>query len=252
MVFLMPSYISNLNSRRTMSFSRNNQRISNLNVTNRARNNIRSDFQINTGYNRPRNSRQASQTRQTRQTPSSPRTPSTLSFHYLNSLIDVSANNISRYNNVQSSTNQENENYQSSFIYGGLDIQFYHNVLLSQTNVEEFVISVLNNINYQEITNIMDEINDDFTNFISDSENSESLEEREQQIKLIESNITTGAYKTYKKIIKNDICPITLSNFQEEDIIAFFHHCYHAIDASTKTKFVNTFTKCPLCNQILF
>jgi len=77
-------------------------------------------------------------------------------------------------------------------------------------------------------------------------------EEKHKRIKKIEENITSGSYKEYKKRVKNDICPITMNNFEDDDIVSIFNGCSHAINQTTKDKFISIFVKCPLCNLALF
>ena len=62
----------------------------------------------------------------------------------------------------------------------------------------------------------------------------------------IKNNITFTIYKNNKNI-KNDICPILYSNFEENDNICIFNNCNHAIDRNTLEQFINNFDICPLC-----
>ena len=58
------------------------------------------------------------------------------------------------------------------------------------------------------------------------------------------------AYGPNKSRIKNDICPILQTEFEDKDLIRVFE-CNHAIDASTFDDFISHFRKCPLCNRVL-
>ena len=58
------------------------------------------------------------------------------------------------------------------------------------------------------------------------------------------------AYGPNKSRIKNDICPILQTEFEDKDLIRVFE-CNHAIHASTFDDFISHFRKCPLCNRAL-
>lgn len=263
MVFLMSSYSFNRNrSSHNMNVNNRNQysRMSVLGerqtgtIGNMTRGNLpRRNIQMNTGYN----NRQINNVSNTMRHPSlspttpvsapRPRTTSThLSTYYSNTFIEISANNI--VNNGEDF--QVSESMYSNFAYNGLDIHFYHNNILDETNVDDIIVGVLSNINYQDIDTIMDEINGSSIEQIT---NEELLEiEKNNRIKKIEENITSGSYKECKKIVKNDICPITMNSFEDDDIVSIFNGCSHAINQITKDKFISIFVKCPLCNHPLF
>lgn len=251
MVFLMPSYSFNRNQHNRMPVLRERQTGTRRNLP---RGNIpRGNLQMNTGYN----NRQINNVSNTMRHPSlSARTPvptprprptsTRLSTYYSNTFIEISANNIV-YNGEDF---QVSESMYSNFAYNGLDIHFYHNNILDETNVDDIIVGVLSNINYQDIDTIMDEINESSIEQITNEELLE--EEKNNRIKKIEENITSGVYKEYKKKVKNDICPITMNNFEDDDIVSIFNGCSHAINQITKDKFISIFVKCPLCNHALF
>jgi hypothetical protein len=67
----------------------------------------------------------------------------------------------------------------------------------------------------------------------------------------IYANTTPVRYRNKKNKIKNDMCPILQTSFEENTIVSWFLPCHHAIDSSTFEKFVSHFSKCPLCNTPL-
>ena len=67
----------------------------------------------------------------------------------------------------------------------------------------------------------------------------------------IYANTIPIKYKNKKNEIKNDICPILQTAFEEDTIVSWFVPCHHAIDSSTFERFVVHFSKCPLCNTPL-
>jgi|TARA_B110000285_G_scaffold105474_1_gene120040 hypothetical protein len=202
---------------------------------------------MNTGYNIPNNTRRI--TNNVLNNP--PREidviiPRLLSVYYLNSLIEVSVNN----STIGQEDFQLSEQFYSKFSYNEFDINFYHNNILDETNIQNVIFNLLSNINYQDVSVMVEEINDSFSESIVNNELMN--EERNQQIKLIENNTTSLRFKENKNNIKNDICPITLSNFEDDDIVCIFKGCNHAINNSNKEKFIYNFVKCPLCNNKLF
>ena len=68
---------------------------------------------------------------------------------------------------------------------------------------------------------------------------------------LIETNIIEKKYSEIKNIIKNDICPISMESFLNNDLICLFSICNHGILYENKEQFVKLFNKCPLCNNSL-
>lgn len=89
------------------------------------------------------------------------------------------------------------------------------------------------------------------TNFHVYEQVMQDLEEEILRHSRIYANATHGKYKTYRKEIKNDRCPILLTPFEDDSSIFLFLPCNHAIDSSTMDEFVEHFHKCPLCNADL-
>ena len=165
---------------------------------------------------------------------------------YSNTSIDVNAN-------------IQDENYShpyySTFTYNDLDIRYFHNNILNETNTQEIIDTLLQNINNAEIDQLINNIQEYNTeNFIDNTLNDAptNSENDNETIKKILDNIIETTYLEHKHIIKNHTCPILLNDFIDDDIIAVFKLCNHAIDESVKIKFVKTFTKCPLCNLNIF
>lgn len=243
MVFLMPAYSFNRNGRNITS--RNGMSVLGERQTSPTRNRQRRNLQMNAGYNR-QNNNTSNNNRQTIVTPTptpSPRPrPHRLSTYYSNTFIEIFANNIVR----NREDFQVSESMYSNFAYNGLDVHFYHNNILDEANIDDIIVGILSNINYQDIDTIIDGLN------VSAMEQMTNEDEKNNRIKNIEKNITSGPYKEYREKVKNDVCPITLNSFEDNDTITIFNGCSHAINHTTKDKFINAFVKCPLCNHDLF
>ena len=76
------------------------------------------------------------------------------------------------------------------------------------------------------------------------------MEEQMIQHSILYAKTLCIAYGPNKSRIKNDICPILQTEFEDKDLIRVFE-CNHAIHASTFDDFISHFRKCPLCNRVL-
>lgn len=76
------------------------------------------------------------------------------------------------------------------------------------------------------------------------------MEEQMIQHSILYAKTLCIAYGSNKSRIKNDICPILQTEFEDKDLIRVFE-CNHAIHASTFDDFISHFRKCPLCNRVL-
>ena len=179
------------------------------------------------------------------------RIPSILQYQMFNIFININVNNLSS----TLINNMNPQYYFSEFSYEGLNIRFFHNEILNYQNIGSEIESVLNNINEREFQNILNDFHVDEMNELIDdtlhNDNSSHMNSTET-IEQINKNITHGEYVHYASILKNDTCPILLTDFDNEDIVSIFTLCNHAIHESTCEKYTKTFTKCPLCNHKLF
>ena len=187
--------------------------------------------------------------------------PSTFYYNLFQRSIDICANNLTSELLNDSANNrvlQNNYNrYYSTFDYDSLSIRFFHNEILNLDNINDAIENVIQNINNREIQNLLDDFHDMDENETSEFINSALYNERatinsQETIAKINNNITHGEYVHYSSCMKNDVCPILLAEFKDDDIISMFNLCNHAIHESTCEKYVQTFTKCPLCNHKLF
>ena len=168
-----------------------------------------------------------------------------LQYNLFNTIIDVSANNFT--SNLYANQNRNNgPEYYSTFNYESLNIRFFHDELLNFENISEAIDNVISNINEREIQNILNDFENSETNNTNTNENTEEIKQK------INKNVTHGEYVHYSASLKNDCCPILLTDFENDDIVSIFNVCYHAIHESTYEKFIHLFTKCPLCNSKLF
>jgi len=225
----------------------------------------RHHFELNNGYHNLENRRSNTRTEPVIPAPVensvTVQTPSTiLRYNLFQNFIDVSANNLTSElyeNNNSIQLQNDNSRYYSTFEYESLSIRFFHNEVLDVQNIDESIESVIDSINNREMQNILNdfqnnEINEitQFTNNTLHNDNT-TINDSEV-IKKIEENVTHGEYIHYVSVLKNDTCPILLSDFVDDDIVSVFNLCNHAIHQSTYDKYVKTFTKCPLCNNKLF
>lgn len=170
--------------------------------------------------------------------------PSMIQHQIFNVFIDINVNNLSS----ELRDNINPRRYFSEFSYEELNIRFFHNEILNEQNIGNEIESVLNSINERGFQNMLNDFQIDDT---LRNENDSRVNSREI-INQIHQNMTHGEYVHYSTILKNHTCPILLTEFENEDIVSIFNLCNHAIHESTCDKYVQTFTKCPLCNHKLF
>lgn len=187
---------------------------------------------------------------------STPIIPVNLSYSMFNTVIDVSSNipSINLFHEPNEHMNIQRNEYYSTFTYESLNIRFFHNEIINESNVNNMIESVISSINEREIQYLLNEFEDqENNNFVNNSLHNNNNNENSEEIKnKINNNVTQGEYGNYASILKNSTCPILLTEFQEDDIVAMFNLCEHAIHESTYEKFIKLFKKCPLCNSNLF
>lgn len=223
----------------------------------------RRQFELNNGYNRFEGNRSNTRANPSHLVPSTFSTsnnelPSALRYNLFETTIDVCANNLrSELENDYENTSMiqyDNNYYYSTFEYENLSIRFFHNEPLNHENLNDAIENVVRNINNREIQNLLNVFqNDEMTEFIDNTlQDDNTSNNSPETIEKIKQNITQGEYIKHSSVLKNHICPVLLTDFEDNDIIALFSLCGHAIHESTCEKYVKTFTKCPLCNHKLF
>ena len=91
----------------------------------------------------------------------------------------------------------------------------------------------------------------DETNYYVYESMFQQVEQEIMRQSIMYSNARHVQYGTFKEKIKNDMCPILQTSFEDTSIVCYFAPCFHAIDSSTFEDFVTHFHKCPLCNASL-
>lgn len=187
--------------------------------------------------------------------PAIPTIPVNLVYTIFNTIIDISSNihSTNLFHDPNEHINIQRNEYYSAFTYESLNIRFFHNEIINESNVNNMVESVISSINEREIQHLLNEFEEDENNnFANNSLHNNNSNENSEEIKnKINNNITQGEYGNYAPILKNSSCPILLTEFQEDDIVVMFNLCEHAIHGSTYEKFIKLFKKCPLCNSNL-
>lgn len=146
-------------------------------------------------------------------------------------------NSVMRLNNLNSGLNETN--YHSIFEYNNYNIRYNHQDIISPSDADTVLQNILNSIFEEEA--MAQSMN---TSNINHGNSPETQEK-------IQSNIIENKYSEIKNIIKNDICPISMESFLENDLICLFSNCNHGIQHENKDQFIKLFNKCPLCNNSL-
>ena len=144
------------------------------------------------------------------------------------------SNNVVMQINYINNDNNENQ-YYSTFAYNNYNIRFNHESLLNPSDADYVFQNILSNIFEEEL------INNSLNNNSPQTNNFETIEQ-------IKENINEDLYENIKDILKNDICPISMESFLNNDTICMFTNCKHGIHIDNKDQFVKLFNKCPLCN----
>lgn len=221
----------------------------------------RQHFEFNNGYNRIRQPRPSlfNISNTSSDILVSNEISSSFQYNLFNSVIDISANNLSSELIRNSNPNR----YYSTFEYDSLNIRFFHNESLNSQNIAGEIENVLNSINEREIQNLLNEfqineisefLENEITELVNNTlhNDNNTLINSQEIVDKIYENITVGEYFVHSSILKNHTCPILLTDFEVNDVVSIFNLCNHAIHVSTCDKYIKTFTKCPLCNNKLF
>lgn len=149
-------------------------------------------------------------------------------------------NNLSLLNNINDLNN--NSRYYSNFIVNEYNIRLFHNNeidIIEYTNIINYIL----NITYEnELNNAMNESMND----------TQIQNNNKETIDMINNNITKNTFFNLKDKIKNEVCPITLKQFENNDIIYRFNNCNHAISEESYEQYCSLFKNCPLCKSLLY
>lgn len=77
------------------------------------------------------------------------------------------------------------------------------------------------------------------------------IENDEDEINTIRTKLSYEIYKNVKHIVKNDTCPISYCEFNDDDEIIIMNPCYHCLSKDFEQQFLKNCFKCPLCNYQL-
>lgn len=146
-------------------------------------------------------------------------------------------NSFMRINNLNSGPNETL--YHSVFEYNNYNIRYNHQDLITPSDADAVLQNILNSIFEEEL------INQSMDNSNINHENSIEIQQS------IQKHISEEKYGDIENIIKNDICPISMESFLENDLICLFSKCNHGIHHENKDRFIKLFKKCPLCNESL-
>ena len=134
-----------------------------------------------------------------------------------------------------------NTNYYSDFRIDDYNIRYFHNIEITVDDYINIVSSIMNNIYENELNRALD-----------NSLITTNYKNEDDIIIKIKQNTIKDIYKNLKNDIKNDICPIILTSFEDTDIVYKFINCNHGICEESFEKYCSMFKKCPLCNSLLY
>jgi gas vesicle protein len=121
-------------------------------------------------------------------------------------------------------------------------------------NYNDFSYDRVNNlirmlINQSDSDNEFNEVNHVLQESMENLE--QNMDNDENEINSIKTKLNYDVYKNKKYKVKNDICPISLCEFNENDKILIIMPCLHCISYDFENEFLKTCKKCPLCNYKL-
>lgn len=135
--------------------------------------------------------------------------------------------------------------YYSTFFYNNLEVSLFHSDFIEQTQIDLFIETLITNFNNYQLDNVLLNSFNNENNIISQYNNDE------ETISKILSFTKKDKYEKLKNISKNDICPITLNNFDNDEYIILFTKCNHSILEECVNKYIQIFDTCPLCKTSL-
>jgi hypothetical protein len=136
---------------------------------------------------------------------------------------------------------QTQTDYYSLFDFQEFNIRYNHDHLISPTDADFVIQQILSNIFEQ---NAMNQSFNELQNQMS-HENSDDMKRQ------INQHIVKDQYVNLKHLMKNEVCPISLEQFEHDSDICMFDTCNHGFCSSYEEKFLKLFNKCPLCNGSL-
>ena len=133
----------------------------------------------------------------------------------------------------------ENSVYYSEFSYNESDLRYYHDYLLDEQETNTIIDYIVQNINNNILNTILNDTQPEINHTNDDD--------------YIDSVILYNTECKFNKDldIKNDICPISLEEFKDNEEIYVLKNCSHAINKEMFATYIKTFKKCPLCKVSL-
>lgn len=135
--------------------------------------------------------------------------------------------------------------YYSTFFYNNLEVSLFHSEFIEQSQIDTFINTIITNFNNYELDNVLLNSFNNENNLVS-QENNDA-----ETISKILSFTKKDKYEKLKNISKNDICPITLNNFEDDEYIILFTKCNHSMLEECVDKYIEIFDTCPLCKTSL-
>ena len=135
--------------------------------------------------------------------------------------------------------------YYSTFFYNNLEVSLFHSEFIEQSQIDIFIETIITNFNNYQLDNVL------LNSFNNENNTINEEIDNEENIAKILSFTKTDKYEILKNISKNDICPITLNNFEDNTVIALFTKCNHSILNECVNKYIKMFDTCPLCKTSL-
>lgn len=157
--------------------------------------------------------------------------------------------------NVNVTNNIEHEGYYDyNFSYRNIGINFNNTVFRDNEHLANAILSVIQTNNIQQMVydnnlgdtyDVLDEILEESLNTAQDMEYKNTPETKDSILKNIKQYVYHSDIAIQDKI-KNDVCPISLEDFESNENICIFP-CYHAISCEACDEYISRFKTCPLC-----
>jgi len=164
----------------------------------------------------------------------------------IQSIIDNELFRLHTINNINFNYDGTNNTsrYYSTFFYNNLEVSLFHSEFIEQSQIDIFIETIITNFNNYQLDNVL------LNNFNNDT-SYQNTNNSEETINKIISFTQKNNFEILKNISKNDICPITLNNYQNDTIIVLFTKCNHSISEECSQKYIEMFDTCPLCKEYL-
>lgn len=138
-----------------------------------------------------------------------------------------------------SNTINESSVYYSQFSYNESDLRYYHDYLLDEQETNTIIDYIVQNITNDQLNAALNDTQPEI-NYTNDDDYIDSV---------LLYNTECNFNKNLN--IKNDVCPISLEEFKDNEEIYVLKNCNHAISKEMFITYVKTFNNCPLCKEHL-